>query len=65
MDDDFDRALQALAQLQIKHGVPSILLSIQGTAGDVVAKLRRPQQDAMSNYARVHRDTNRLVRLRS
>ncbi|MFM9848443.1 MAG: hypothetical protein ACKVP3_14930 [Hyphomicrobiaceae bacterium] len=64
MDDDFDKALHALAALQIKHGVPAILLSIQ-TTGDVIAKLHNPQGNTFANYARVHRDTKQMVRLRS
>lgn len=64
MDDEFDKALHALAALQIKHGIPQILLSIQ-TAGDVIAKLHRPQENSFANYARVHRDTKLMVRLRS
>jgi len=64
MDDEFDRALHNLATLQIKHGIPAILLSIQ-TAGDVIAKMHSSQHNTFTNYARVHRDTKQMVRLRS
>jgi hypothetical protein len=64
MDDEFDKALHTLAVLQIKHGIPAILLSLQ-TAGDVVAKLHNPQGSTFASYARVHRDTKQMVRLRS
>lgn len=64
MDDEFDKALHTLAALQIKHGIPAILLSIQ-TAGDVIAKLHDRQESKFANYARVHRDTKQMVRLRS
>ena len=65
MDDEFDRAVQALAALQIKHGIPSILLSMQSPAGDVVATLHRPRDNTFALYARVHRHTKQIVRLRS
>ena len=64
MDDEFDRALHNLAALQIKHGIPAILLSMQ-TAGDVIAKVHSSQHNTFDNYARVHRDTKQMVRLRS
>ena len=64
MDHEFDQALQALADLQFKHGIPSILLSMQGPTGDVVATLRRPQQNTFDHYARVNRHTRQIVRLR-
>lgn len=64
MDDEFDKALHTLAALQIKRGIPAILLSMQ-TAGDVIAKLHNPEGNTFANYARVHRDTKRMVRLRS
>lgn len=65
MDDEFDRAVQALAALQIKHGIPSILLSVRAHSGDVVATIHRPEDNSFALYARVHRDTKQLVRLRS
>lgn len=64
-DDEFDRALQALAALQIKHGVPAILMSTQGLEGDVVTTLRYPQTNTFGPYARIRRSTNQIVRLRS
>jgi hypothetical protein len=64
MDDELNRALHNLAVLQIKHGIPSILLSMQ-TAGDVIVKLHSPQHNTFNHYARLHRDTQQMVRLRS
>jgi hypothetical protein len=61
MDDEFDRALHNLAALQIKHGIPAILLSMQ-TAGDVIAKVHSSQHNTFNNYARVHRDTKQMGR---
>ena len=65
MDQEFDQALQALAALQIKHGLASILLSIQGGQDDVIAMVRQPGRSTFSHYARVHRDTMQVVRLRA
>jgi hypothetical protein len=65
MDQEFDKALQALAALQIKHGLASILLSIQDGQGDVIATVRQPGRNKFSHYARVHRDTMQIVRLRA
>ena len=62
MDQEFDQAVQAL---QIKHGLASILLSIQGGQEDVIAMVRQPRRSTFSPYARVHRDTMQVVRLRA
>ena len=65
MDQEFDQALRALAALQIKHGLASILLSIQGGQDDVIAMVRQSGRSTFSHYARVHRDTMQVVRLRA
>ena len=65
MDQEFDKAVQALAALQIKHDLANILLSIQYGQGDVIATVRQPGRSTFIHYARVHRDTMQIVRLRS
>ena len=64
MDHHFDEAIRSLAELQLKHGMHSILLSVQGAGGDVLASVVHSPGHPITPYARVDRTTKTVVRLR-
>jgi hypothetical protein len=64
MDHEFDEAVRTLAEVQIRHGVRSILLSIQEPDGDVIASVARSPGRSFALYARVHRGTKTMARFR-
>jgi hypothetical protein len=64
MDREFDEAVRALAELQIRHGVRSILLSIQEPDGDVIASVAKFPGRSFALYGRVHRVTKTMARFR-
>ena len=64
MDHEFDAALRALAEAQLRHGIRAVVLSIQQPVGDIVASVLNDKGTRVL-YARIDATTKTMTRLRS
>jgi hypothetical protein len=63
MDDELDEALTALAEIQQRQRIRTIILTTDLMSGDVAASVMGAQSHTTSVYARVRGASGRLVRV--
>jgi hypothetical protein len=63
MDEELDEAIRALAEIQKKQRIRTIISTSDAMSGDVVASVMGPQSHMTSVYARIEGASGRLVRV--
>jgi uncharacterized protein with ACT and thioredoxin-like domain len=63
MDEELDEAVRALAEMQQRQRIRTIILTSDLMSGDVVASVMGPHSHKTTVYARVEGPNGRLVRV--